>query len=243
MVIETHHNELPKIFIGSSKEGIKLARLIQTELQHDAISNVWNQTFSASKVTILNLLENLEKCDFGIFVLTPDDPVLIRGKEVKIARDNVILEMGMYIGKLGLERTFFVIPEGDYEFHLPSDLSGVVWAGYKPQFLETQSEFAIAIACNQIRTQIGRLGQRSIVPVTPSHITNNQIRDYQQALAILTSELKLLGVGRESRNISIPEMGKKLDIEIGTIRNCIETAILEAGLKMDKKYEDTVIST
>lgn len=246
MSADNSKSRSPKIFIGSSKEGLELARIIQDELGQDAIAKTWKQSFSLSKVTIHELLENLDKSDFGIFVLTPDDPLLLRGNEVKTARDNVILEMGMYVGKLGLERTFFVIPEGDYNFHLPTDLSGVVWAGYKPELLNEEPQIAVATACNQIRRQIKILGQKPMnTPIPPTYLDSNnvisRISDEPQALARIVPELLDLGIGRKAKHVSIRKLGEKLDIEVGTVNDCIEAAIKKADLKMDKRFDDTVV--
>ena len=46
--------------------------------------------------------------NFAIFVFHPDDKSLIREKEYDTVRDNVILELGMFIGTLGLEKCFIL---------------------------------------------------------------------------------------------------------------------------------------
>ncbi|MFS1941253.1 TIR domain-containing protein [Vibrio splendidus] len=41
-------------------------------------------------------------------LLSPDDVVKIRGTEQTVTRDNVVFELGMFIGRLGADKTFMV---------------------------------------------------------------------------------------------------------------------------------------
>jgi predicted nucleotide-binding protein len=73
----------PRIFVGSSTEGLKIAYPLQENLEHDAEITVWPQgVFELSTPTLLSLIKGLGNFDFGIFVFSPDDVVKIRGKEV-----------------------------------------------------------------------------------------------------------------------------------------------------------------
>jgi CRP/FNR family cyclic AMP-dependent transcriptional regulator len=52
--------------------------------------------------------------------------------EVKpVARDNVLFELGMFIGKLGRKKAFVVHP-GKRGVSLPSDLARITTAPYDP---------------------------------------------------------------------------------------------------------------
>src|ERR1700745_2169426 len=64
----------PRIFIASAGENLKLANAIQSNLDHDAECTVWSQgVMRLSRNTMHNLLEQLSKSDFGIFVFNSDD--------------------------------------------------------------------------------------------------------------------------------------------------------------------------
>lgn len=77
--------------------------------------------------TIVEKLEHHSEVDFAVVLLTPDDvgATAAKGDALRSrARQNVILEMGYFAGKLGRRHVCAVI-RGDVE--LPSDMLGVVY--------------------------------------------------------------------------------------------------------------------
>jgi predicted nucleotide-binding protein len=78
--------------------------------------------------TIIEKFEEYSEVAFAVILLTPDDEGRLRNIEDKTlyprARQNVILELGYFIGILGRERVCAMYTEG---IELPSDLSGVVY--------------------------------------------------------------------------------------------------------------------
>ena len=115
----------PRIFIGSSVEGLSVAYAIQQNLTHDAEPTVWDQgVFDLSKTSIESLTKAVDESDFGVFVFSPDDITKMRGNDVNSIRDNVIFEFGLFTGRLGRDRVFFVKPDG-LDMHLPTDLLGM----------------------------------------------------------------------------------------------------------------------
>lgn len=148
----------PRIFVGSSVEGLSVAYAVQQNLAHDAETTVWDQgVFELSKTTIESLGNILDSTDFGIFVFSPDDVTVMRGKESFSIRDNVLFELGLFIGKLSRDRVFFIIPEKN-DLHIPTDLLGVIPGKYDPNREDKSFQAATGPACNQIRHQIKRLG-------------------------------------------------------------------------------------
>src|SRR5690242_14489627 len=100
----------PKLFIGSSVEGLSVAYAIQQNLKFASETTVWDQgVFNLSESSLESLLEVLDKADFGVFVFTPDDHIKIRGKQYLGIRDNVLFELGLFLGKLGRKRCFIVV--------------------------------------------------------------------------------------------------------------------------------------
>jgi len=115
----------PALFIGSSVEGLNIAYAIQENLDFDCEPMVWPQgVFNPSSSALVDLYAFSRKAEFAVFVFTPDDIVHLRGAPHPVARDNVIFELGLFIGALGPRRCFFVVPRGS-SLHVPSDLLGV----------------------------------------------------------------------------------------------------------------------
>ncbi len=81
--------------------------------------------------TVIEKIEREGVCDFAVVLLTPDDkggPKDIEPKAYRYrARQNVLLELGFFIGKLGREKVC-AIHKGDVE--IPSDYSGVLWVRF-----------------------------------------------------------------------------------------------------------------
>jgi predicted nucleotide-binding protein len=96
-----------RIFIGSSGEAIDVCDAMQQELDRDFDVTVWNQdVFHLSRGTLDSLLGALDSSDAGVFVLRPDDLTESRGESSLSVRDNVIFELGMFIGGLGRDQYF-----------------------------------------------------------------------------------------------------------------------------------------
>jgi hypothetical protein len=145
----------PRVFIGSSTEGLSIANAVQQNLDHDADCTVWTQgVFGISSYPVDALVNAVQSNDFGIFVFSPDDVTQIRAHQVVAARDNVILESGLFIGRYGKDRNFIVAPRGVPDFHIPTDLLGITLAQYDPTRLAANAQAAVGAACTGILNAI-----------------------------------------------------------------------------------------
>ena len=126
---------MPPCFIGSSSEGEPYATALDHHLRKLGMpSQLWSiDTFETGRTAIESLEDALRRCSFAALVATPDDLVKKRGKKKLAPRDNVILEFGMFMGRLGRERAFLLTPDSFKDLHLPSDLLGVSLGTYKHQ--------------------------------------------------------------------------------------------------------------
>lgn len=110
-----------RIFVGSSTDGLDVAYAIQQNLEHFAEVTVWDQgVFQLSTSILPVLVDSLDKFNFAIFVFSPADITNIRGHSVSTVRDNVIFETGLFAGRLGVDRVYFIKPRNQAIMHLPS---------------------------------------------------------------------------------------------------------------------------
>ncbi|HXH39044.1 MAG TPA: nucleotide-binding protein [Thermoanaerobaculia bacterium] len=150
-----------KLFVGCSTESLKIAEAVQENLEHDLLVVLWTQAeFKPSFDTLTSLLAELKSSNFALFVLAPDDVVRIRGRELGSTRDNVIFELGLFIGRHGRERTFLLCPRGGETLHLPTDLLGVTPIGYdgSQKFTDEVARAVVGAACTKIKRAIRSLG-------------------------------------------------------------------------------------
>ncbi|MGJ8610332.1 MAG: TIR domain-containing protein [Octadecabacter sp.] len=123
-----------RIFIGSSSEhGLEIAEALQFGLDRVSESTVWNQgVFEEGDITLVSLEKAVEKFDYAVFCITPDDFTTVKSKDVFEPRDNVIFEAGLFMGSLGRERVILVVCRNDWP-SLPSDLDGMTVATWARQ--------------------------------------------------------------------------------------------------------------
>lgn len=153
-------NPRPTLFVGSSAEAVSIANELQAGFKHDPFDAiVWpNGVFGPGGVAFDSLEQMAERADFAAFVISPDDTVLSRDNQVPAPRDNVIFELGLFMGHLARERVFLV-KEQSSDVKIPSDLLGItpvtyIWKQGAP------IEAAIAPACHEIRKAIKDQGPR-----------------------------------------------------------------------------------
>ncbi len=157
--------EKPFLFIGSSAEGLESAKGVQANLEYSCECQIWSQgLFGLSSGTMETLVSSLDKFDFAILMLTEDDITISRNKEQGSPRDNVIFELGLFIGGLGLERTFIII-DRKAKLKLPSDLAGITPATFEPPNKGT-IQSAMGTACLEVEQAIKKLGPRQQQGIT-----------------------------------------------------------------------------
>lgn len=144
----------PRLFIGSSTEGLDVAYAIQENLNREIDVTVWNQDFFNLSNYPLEDLGNIKEFDFGLFVFTPDDVIKIRGVQSYTVRDNVLFELGLFFGRFERNRGFIITPVNYNDFHLPTDLIGIKPATYDSDRQDKNLKAALGSASNQIRNAI-----------------------------------------------------------------------------------------
>ena len=157
-------HEKPRLFIASSAESLNIAEAVNVNLDHEFEITIWkNGTFKLSSSTIDDLVEKSSTVDFALFIFAPDDIASIRSRQEHVVRDNVIFEMGLFIGAIGKSRSFILKPRNQ-EMHLPTDLLGVTPADYDSNRSDGDLVSATNRACSLIKSDLSK------VPLTTSLI-------------------------------------------------------------------------
>lgn len=160
-------NEAPKLFIISSSEAIAIANALRDGLEKDVFSTVWKEgVFFAGGYTLEALEAQVEQSDFAVAVAEPDDIVESRGTKQRTMRDNVLFELGMFMGKLSRFRSILVHPRVT-DLKLPSDLHGLTLVPYEDGDSSTIAT-RIEPVCEQIRSVIKMRGVRTFTPPKPA---------------------------------------------------------------------------
>jgi len=148
----------PALFVGSSSEGLEFARAVRALLDEDAEVTLWKEgLFDVGSTFIDSLIKGLPRFDFAALILTGDELLTSREVTTLGPRDNVLFELGLFMGRLGRERTFVVRARGD-QIKIPSDLAGLTTATYDWPRVDGNHQAAVGPACDNIRKMIHALG-------------------------------------------------------------------------------------
>lgn len=143
--------EKPSVFVGSSSEGLEVARAIRVNLSDDARVTLWNEgPFRPMHGYLESLVNALDQFDFAVLVATADDLTTQRQEATLTPRDNVLFELGLFLGRLGRERTFLVSSTNPSP-RLPSDLAGVTGLTFDAKWATTDARPALGGACDEMR--------------------------------------------------------------------------------------------
>lgn len=95
--------------------------------------------------TIIEALMANTDVPYAVVLLTPDDEGHKAGDDEKKtyrARQNVVLEMGMFLSKLGRERVA-ILHKGNLE--LPSDINGLIYIPFQKSVQEAKNKLAAGL--------------------------------------------------------------------------------------------------
>lgn len=151
-------HERIRVFIICSVEALQIARAVVNALQYDPFEVIlWSEgVFKVTNYTLQTLEDEVNNSDFAIAIAHADDFVAVRDDEWPAPRDNVIFELGLFMGRLGRRRAILMEPRAE-KLKLPSDLAGVTTIGYR--FTPGGDAAAsLAPACNTLRDHINALG-------------------------------------------------------------------------------------
>jgi hypothetical protein len=108
---------------------------------------------------------------------------VIQGVEQRAIRDNVLLEFGMFLGRLGKRKSFFIRPAMQ-NLRLPSDLEGVVHEQYDAEFAKSDPMAALAPACVRIKGEFSKQLRDSIDRQRLNQIVQNALEAICRAMSV-----------------------------------------------------------
>lgn len=147
-----------RVFLICSAEALPIARIIESAFANEKFLPVlWTEgVFKVANYTLQSLEDQLDISDFAIAIAHSDDVTESRGNDWPSPRDNVIFELGLFMGRLGRQRAILMEPR-EAGVKLPSDLAGVTTISYR--FEAGRDALALmSPACNELREHIYRLG-------------------------------------------------------------------------------------
>ncbi|WP_431753913.1 TIR domain-containing protein [Nitrososphaera sp.] len=122
-----------KVFIVHGPDDaakLELARIIEGFRLKPIILH---EQANGGKTLIEKFEKRIENIGYAFILLTPDDICKDKTAEMYRARQNVILELGYFMGKLGRDRVCYIYKDG---VELPSDIHGVAYASFSKKVKE-----------------------------------------------------------------------------------------------------------
>lgn len=145
----------------------------------------------------------VDNFDFAIFVFSPDDTTNIRKTTYKAVRDNVILELGFFLPKIGRERCFIIRPNNATNLRLPTDILGITVLTFDNERSDGNLRAAVGPACNRIRDVVKEKGEiRRYLESGPGpiHLKKLSEKEKQDNKRIEDDLKKILIKSRKLRN-------------------------------------------
>jgi hypothetical protein len=187
-------NNKPSLFIGSSSEGLPAAEEVKKQLAEVADVIMWNDgtVFQKNKSYLESLLTANMMFDFAVYIFTPDDDLKTRSRKVKSMRDNVLFEMGLSLGRMGINRSYIITEES---VNIPSDLHGISISKFKRP-AKKNYEAAVKKACLEIKQIVQDQAANSELSFLPSTTTaiGYFTNFLQKVCDLLSKEVKTLKV-------------------------------------------------
>jgi hypothetical protein len=238
----------PSLFIASSAESVEVAFALQENLERAAEVTVWSQgVFDLSRYALESLLDVLDSADFGVFVFAPDDIVTIRGHEKQAVRDNVLFELGMFIGRLGRERNFVIIPKGNEDaFRLPTDLLGLTPALYEAGRQDGNLRAALGPASSKVIRAVAKTGKKEQVAAAATKDAAPQtfeLPDYSEAdkRAVLESWMGSRSSSENAKVIHFAEVDQQLRLPAGSTKLLIKSVANRWNYVVQQEGEHTIL--
>ena len=156
----------------------------------------------------------------------------------------MIFELGLFVGRLGRERNFIVLPRGcEDNFHLPTDLLGVTPALYEANRQDGNLRAALGPACSKMTKAIEKRGHFiEVAPTSPLGLPTLPA-NYSEGdkKAILASWMGSRPASLNTRIIHFTEVDRELKLEPGTTRKYIKEIAARWDYVAEHEGEQTIL--
>lgn len=182
-----------KVFVASSTKSVVVAESLRQLIGSDDVKVIpWKDlgVFVLSEHTMESLERAANQCHFAVFVLGPDDVIQTDEGGVYVPRDNVVFELGLFLGRIGRKRSYMLRPDG-INIKLPSDLSGVTWAQYylsgtsMDHVREAAAQIRYAMNAAPMMPTVSFLSRSILPPIVLKHALSNFLRHTRDPFGFL----------------------------------------------------------
>jgi hypothetical protein len=174
-----------------------------------------NGVFTPGVSFLQSLLNALDRFDFAVLILTPDDLLEKRDASYSSPRDNIVFELGLFMGRLGVRRAFFVAEE-DRNLTLPSDLDGISRLDYRRRAdIAAAVSPASTVLIDEIRKQ-GPLerDKQSTNSQDPRLVLSEPLSETENQLRLLAREFFRAGYdGRQKAASRVKTLATKVPLD------------------------------
>lgn len=186
----------PRIFIGSSIEGLAVAQRVKAFFESEYDCYIWNDgIFQFNEGFLETLLKSASLFDFGFMIFAADDISKIRNQEYETARDNVLFEYGLFLGRVGIDRAYIIKED---KVKIPSDILGVSLLTYSTHLVD-----GARVPNGDFETQLSNLKKKIDEKVALGHL--GLLPSTVIAISYFENFIKLLAdeIMRQGNNIKI----------------------------------------
>lgn len=148
-----------KVFVVYGHDQVARTQLEAMLRRWDLEPLIIDQLESLGGTIIEKLEEYIPQADFGIVLATPDDIGYPKGKDAEKryrVRQNVVLEMGMLLSRLGRSKVAILLKNTE-DMEKPSDIQGLIYIPFTSDVKETTVDLAKEMNKNGYYIDISKL--------------------------------------------------------------------------------------
>ena len=151
------HNR--KVFVVYGHDGNAKTQLEALLRRLDLEPIILDQQISSGQTIIEKLEAYTKQANFGIILATPDDigyPKEDESKKRYRVRQNVVLELGMLLSKMGRDRVAILLSQAE-DMERPSDIDGLIYIPFKNNVEEAKLSLAKEMQNNGYHIDLAKL--------------------------------------------------------------------------------------